>query len=588
MNIFSNALWSISFVFGISKSRTFLFILTSVFRKIVPIALTLQGARIIDILLLGDVTKEQKISLVITNILILFGIIVSERISIHINAYSSTYLSQNIRFFGTERIYQKAADLTLEQLENPEINNLMMRASESVRKSLDLFRSVVHVISIFTGLVADLLIIVAFLPFYILAYILGSLLYYFSIRRFIRKDFEFRRKWTEEERRAWTTKTYLSESLYLKDIKINDSFNFFDGLFKSFRIKYLDGYLRIVRSWEIAEFLSGLPMQIVYFFGYVSTVIAYIENFISLGTMTFRFASLTRFNTAVSALADEMSFLSQFSIDINEFRKFLELKPQEKNFRTFVTGRAPEIEINNLSFNYARSEKEVIKNLNLKIEQGEKIAIVGENGAGKTTLIKLLSKLYDVEKGEILVNGVNLNEISYADHFENMGVIFQDFFNYESVSIKQNIALDQDEKISMEKVRAAVELADATEFIEALPNQYETIPSERFKGGIRLSGGQSQKLALARFFYKDAPLLIFDEPTSAIDAKSEFKIFNNIYEFFKDKTVVIISHRFSTVKNADRIIVMSDGEIAEEGTHDDLMKKNGIYAEAYKLQVERM
>ncbi len=247
----------------------------------------------------------------------------------------------------------------------------------------------------------------------------------------------------------------------------------------------------------------------------------------------------------------------------------------------------PYVLFRNVCFKYPNSEKTVINNINLHIKPGEKVAIVGANGAGKTTLVKLLTRFYQTTSGEVLVNGMNVNDIKISTLYKNTGVLFQDYNNYPQLTVKENIYIGRsDEPIDEIAIRLAAQHADALNFIEEYPNKFDQILSEKYKGGIRPSTGQWQKLAIARFFYRNAPLVIFDEPTASIDAVSEYNIFNRIYEFFENKTVIIISHRFSTVRNADRIVVMDKGIIIEEGTHEYLMSINGKYAEAFILQAK--
>ena len=226
-------------------------------------------------------------------------------------------------------------------------------------------------------------------------------------------------------------------------------------------------------------------------------------------------------------------------------------------------------------------------NVSLKIKRGEIRGLIGPNGAGKTTIVKLLARIYSVTSGEILINGININDLSINDWYKNLGVLFQEFNFYPHLSVKENIVAGKPkEKVDEKKVMEAAKNADAHEFIMEYKNKYNQIMTEKIEGGIRPSTGQAQKIAIARFFYRNAPLAIFDEPTAAIDAVSEYKIFNSIYDFFDNKTVIIISHRFSTVRNADRIIVLDNGKVVEQGTHDELVKKEGIYSKSYKLQAE--
>ena len=212
--------------------------------------------------------------------------------------------------------------------------------------------------------------------------------------------------------------------------------------------------------------------------------------------------------------------------------------------------------------------------------------MVGENGAGKTTLIKLLLRFYDVTDGEILINGVNIKNVNLAEWHKQIGALFQDFIKYQ-FTFKENVYFGDLTKEHEEKLlREAIEKSGADKYVNNLPDKYDQVVGKMFEGGIDLSGGQWQKLALARAFFRDAPILILDEPTSAIDARAEYEIFQNVQKLQKDKTVVIISHRFSTVRNADRILVLEDGKVLEEGNHEKLIKRKGLYAELFEIQAQ--
>lgn len=278
-----------------------------------------------------------------------------------------------------------------------------------------------------------------------------------------------------------------------------------------------------------------------------------------------------------------------FALKIGDVVQLFEMEPAVKDGETYIPHlkEPPRIEFKNVWFRYPNSKVWVFKNLNLTIESGQEIAIVGHNGAGKTTLVKLLARFYKVTKGEILINGTNINDLQIDDWYKNIGILFQEYNFYGYLTAKENIGIGRPlERINMKRVQEAAINADSHTFIKKYQKKYNQIMSELYEGGIRPSTGQKQKISIARFFYRNAPLVIFDEPTASIDAVSEYKIFNRIYNFFNNKTVIIISHRFSTVRNADKIFVMEHGEVIEEGTHNQLMKLDKTYAKAFKLQAK--
>jgi ATP-binding cassette subfamily B protein len=238
----------------------------------------------------------------------------------------------------------------------------------------------------------------------------------------------------------------------------------------------------------------------------------------------------------------------------------------------------------NVSFSYPGTKRLVLDRLNLRIEPGERIALIGENGQGKTTIVKLLTRLYDPTDGRILLDGVDLRDYNIEDVQSEIGVIFQDFMRYE-MTARQNIAVGRidasDHDGSIEHA-ARKSLADAV--IERLPNGYDQLLGRRFEGGVDLSGGEWQKIALARAYLRDAQLLILDEPTASLDARSEYEVFQRFAELTKGKMALLISHRFSTVRMADRIVVLENGRIVEQGSHSQLMALGGRYAGMFELQ----
>jgi ATP-binding cassette subfamily B protein len=285
------------------------------------------------------------------------------------------------------------------------------------------------------------------------------------------------------------------------------------------------------------------------------------------------------FSTA-SGIADQALFLT-------DLIEFFNVKPTVQSKPNALPAPQPirrGFEFRNVSFAYPGTERRVLKDFNFTIEPGQRVALIGENGQGKTTVVKLITRLYDPTEGQILLDGVDLREYSIEDLHHEMGVIFQDFMRYE-MTVKENIGVGHVEvPHTEEEIESAAQKSLAAEVVKKLAGGYDQMLGRRFVSGVDLSGGEWQRIALARAYLRDAQLLILDEPTAALDAKSELEVFERFAELTAGKMALLISHRFSTVRMADRIVVLAGGHLVEEGTHQQLMALGGRYAEMFEMQ----
>jgi ATP-binding cassette, subfamily B, bacterial len=345
----------------------------------------------------------------------------------------------------------------------------------------------------------------------------------------------------------------------------------------------------LARKRSIISLLWGIFASLTYYGAYAWIVFQTLARAITIGDMTFYLTLFRQSQQTFQGLFYGTGQLYESGLFLDNLFGFLNIIPQMPNPGTARKVNRPiqqGIEFRNVSFRYPDRQEWALHNINLVIRPGEKIALVGANGAGKTTLIKLLTRLYDPTEGQILLDGIDLREYDLNDLRDSIGVIFQDFVRFQ-LSARENIGFGQIKDLEDEaRILAAAERGGADEVIERLPQQYDTVLGRWFEKGAELSGGQWQKIALGRAFMRDSEVLVLDEPTSALDAEREYEIFQRFRELTAGRIALLISHRFSTVRMADRIVVIENGELSEVGTHHELLLLDGTYARLFNLQAE--
>jgi ATP-binding cassette, subfamily B, bacterial len=339
------------------------------------------------------------------------------------------------------------------------------------------------------------------------------------------------------------------------------------------------------RLW--AGSLFSLIGTIGYYSAYVYVIWRTVVGALSIGTLTFLAGAIMQASSNIQQIFSTLSSIADQALFLTDLLAFFAMQPTIRSKPNALPAPRPiarGFEFRNVSFRYPGSPRLILDGLNFHLRPGERVALIGENGQGKTTIVKLITRLYDPSAGEILLDGVDLREYDLEDLYREIGVIFQDFMRYE-MTARENIAVGRIQDLDRgELLHDAARKSLADQVIAKLPRAYEQMLGRRFEGGLDLSGGEWQKVALARAYLRDAQLLILDEPTAALDARSEFEVFQRFAELTAGKMALFISHRFSTVRMADRIVVLEGGRIAEEGNHEQLSRMGGRYAEMFELQ----
>jgi ATP-binding cassette subfamily B protein len=380
----------------------------------------------------------------------------------------------------------------------------------------------------------------------------------------------------------------LTTDTYIKEVKIFNLSNFFIEHHSKLVKEIAQKNYKFITKKSTNIFIYGLINILSSCFIYVYVAFLAINRYITIGDMTFYTQLSSSISSNFQSLLNNITFIYENGLFLNNFYEVLGFEPKIVNTANALPLElVHSIEFKNVYFSYPDAEKKpILIDLSFKVSRGEKIALVGFNGTGKTTIIKLLARLYDVEKGQILINGIDIKKYKIEDLRAKIGVLFQDFNNYH-LSAQDNIGVGSIENIGDNcKIKRAAKKSGADTVITKLPQGYKTLLGKWFDKGEQLSGGQWQKIALARAFIRDAQLLILDEPTSALDPQAENELFINISKLAYGKTTIFTTHRFNNLLTADRILVLEKGRILEEGTHDELLAQNGQYSSLFNLQAK--
>ena len=518
------------------------------------------------------------------------GATVLNSLSQSLNELVNTAHSQKVTDYMQDIIHAKSIEADLEYYENAKYHDALQRAQqEAPYRPPQILNRLAQLGQNTISLVAMLGLLVS-LHWGIIGILLVATLPAVLVRtKFSRIMYSWQRRRTQLERQSMYLAWMLTNEQFAKEVRLFDLGSWFSEEYRQIREKLYREKLGISSKRSLAFFLSQAFAGILVFSVFAYIIYQTIQGVLLLGDLVLYYQALQRGQNNLKLTLSSLSGLYEDNLFLANLYEFLDLKPRigdPQDPKLIPTKMQRGIEFKNVNFSYADSARQALIDINLKIEPGETIALVGENGSGKTTLIKLLCRLYDPTSGSISIDGVNIEQFRIADLRRQVSVIFQDYAKYH-FSAEENIRLgDIDIAPQDRDIYAAAMRSGAHDVITRLPDAYDTVLGKLFDRGEELSIGQWQKVALARAFLRDSQVIVLDEPTSAMDPKAEYEIFKKFRELIKDQSAVLITHRLSTVKMADRIYVMDSGRIIESGTHDELMQLQQSYATLFETQAQ--
>ncbi len=579
----------LAFVFRIAPRQTIQVTIVQLLIGIIPPMELYFGARIIDILVHGSTNGGWSSSLTwfIFASLFLLGL---QRVVFLLNDSITEMLKGELMLAVNDRVHRMIATLDLPTLEKPSVHTLITYLKDQQWRPHQMVYILFQTIGNLAASISYIILATAFSRWFTVLFVVAVIpSVVISVwTTYIGMNISWGK--ANYMKRVWYFESIFRRTRTLVELMIhNIGFHFSDRYHEAYSV-VIKKEQEIAHRQLFGSLVANVCTFTVYVFVYISIVESVLSHSITIGQFTLYIGAFVGLERFMVSQAWQIAQLFEHTNYLNSFQALEELKPMiVERDGAEVLHSIETLALEDVSYIYPDTTINALEHVSFSIHKGERVAIVGENGAGKSTLVKILMRLYEPTSGKVLVNGKDYREYTLESLRKQIGVTFQDFEQY-SLTVKENIGVGELSRMDdVVAIQLAAERSGIHQKIIGLSNQYETMLGHEFgEGGTELSGGEWQKLALARSLVKDASLLILDEPTAALDARSEYQFFQELFKKTREQSVIVISHRFSSVRVADRIVVLEHGRVKEEGTHDALVRHKGLYAELYELQTKEI
>ncbi len=585
-----NIRWALKRTWSTNATLTASLIGVTLVQSVTPAGLALTIRGLINTVTMGLNTGTNDISILLFWLGLGLGLTLAETMSRIANRYFTRRLHDDINLGITSDILTHAAGLDVSFFEDPRFQDIMKRAQQNTAGHFNQF--VTNILASATNIVQVVSlagILIAIEPFIALIIVLIGFPYLFFQWRVAKMRYS--KEHSRATKRRWTDYyvSQLTNQQKVAEVKLLNLAPFLIEKFRSLMVQFRDQDRKLYLHSFTGSSIFAVLLTTAFYGIFLWVAVRALKGSLTIGDVVIYAGITSRLGRTIEDMIFSITTAVEQALYISNLNEFLSIKQRVSvtSGLTPASGRG-EIEVKNVSFTYPGSTQTILSNISLHIRQGETVALVGENGAGKTTMAKLIARLYDPTQGCIEFDGIDLKELSITYLHSQLSFVFQNFGCYEA-TVADNIAFGNWQYTihDHERVKQIARLAGVHNMIKEMPQGYETLLGRMF-GEYTLSGGEWQKIAIARAFARDTSLFILDEPTSSLDARSEYKLFSRFRKLAKGRTAILISHRFSTVSMADRILVMDNGQIIEEGTHKELLSKGGHYSNLYRLHQRQM